>query len=282
MNNILVFQSDFGTIEGTVAQMYGVALTIDPTLKLYDITHNVPVFDTWSASHDLYQTIRFWPEETVFVSVVDPGVGSNRQSVVAKTTSGHYLVTPNNGTLTHVAKHIGIESLRVIDEQRFRRPGSENIHVFHGRDVYAYTGAYLASGKASYEEIGVLLPLNQVVTHRLIDPIFYAESLEGILEIDDPHFGMVWTNIPSTPLFDLGVQYGDSLNVEISHQDVIKYSHVIPIAKSFAYVSKGDDLVYVNEMGNLAIATNLENFTQKHGIGYGADWKVVINPKSKE
>ena len=280
MNKILVFQSDFGVIEGTVAQMYGVALSIDPTLKLLDITHNVPQFDTWSASHDLYQTMRFWPEGTVFVSVVDPGVGSNRQSVVAKTALNHYIVTPNNGTLTHVAKHIGITELRLIDETKFRRPGSEHIHIFHGRDVYAYTGAYLASGKARYEEIGNELPLSSIVSHELIDPIITDSNLQGIIEIDDPHFGMVWTNIPSDALFQLGLEYGDSLNIEIKHQDVIKYSHVIPLAKSFAYVDKGDDLVYVNEMGNLAIATNLENFTQKRGIGFGSDWKVTISPKS--
>jgi S-adenosylmethionine hydrolase len=282
MNKILVFQSDFGNVEGTVAQMYGVALSIDSTLKLYDITHNVPLFDTWSASHDLYQTIRFWPEGTVFVSVVDPGVGSERQSVVAKTKSGHYLVTPNNGTLTHVTKHIGIESLRTINEKRFRRPGSEHIHIFHGRDIYAYTGAFLASGKVVYEEIGEPLPLTNIVSHELLDPIVHEDRLEGINEIDDPHFGMIWTNIPSKPLFEMDVEYGDSLNVEISYQNVIKYSHVIPLAKYFAYVNKGDDLVYVNEMGNLAIATNLENFTQKRGIGFGTDWKVVISPKSKE
>ena len=280
MNKILVFQSDFGVIEGTVAQMYGVALSIDPNLKLLDITHNVPQFDTWSASHDLYQTMRFWPEETVFVSVVDPGVGSNRQSVVAKTALNHYIVTPNNGTLTHVAKHIGITELRLIDETKFRRPGSEHIHIFHGRDVYAYTGAYLASGKARYEEIGNELPLSSIVSHELIDPIITDSNLQGIIEIDDPHFGMVWTNIPSVALFQLGLEYGDSLNIEIKHQDVIKYSHVLPLAKSFAYVDKGDDLVYVNEMGNLAIATNLENFTQKRGIGFGSDWKVTISPKS--
>lgn len=280
MNKILVFQSDFGVIEGTVAQMYGVALSIDPNLKLLDITHNVPQFDTWSASHDLYQTMRFWPEGTVFVSVVDPGVGSNRQSVVAKTALNHYIVTPNNGTLTHVAKHIGITELRLIDETKFRRPGSEHIHIFHGRDVYAYTGAYLASGKARYEEIGNELPLSSIVSHELIDPIITDSNLQGIIEIDDPHFGMVWTNIPSDALFQLGLEYGDSLNIEIKHQDVIKYSHVIPLAKSFAYVDKGDDLVYVNEMGNLAIATNLENFTQKRGIGFGSDWKVTISPKS--
>ena len=280
MNKILVFQSDFGVIEGTVAQMYGVALSIDPNLKLLDITHNVPQFDTWSASHDLYQTMRFWPEETVFVSVVDPGVGSNRQSVVAKTALNHYIVTPNNGTLTHVAKHIGITELRLIDETKFRRPGSEHIHIFHGRDVYAYTGAYLASGKARYEEIGNELPLSSIVSHELIDPIITDSNLQGIIEIDDPHFGMVWTNIPSDAMFKMGVSYGDSLNIEIKHQDVIKYSHVIPLAKSFAYVDKGDDLVYVNEMGNLAIATNLENFTQKRGIGFGSDWKVTISPKS--
>ena len=276
MNKTIVFQSDFGLLEGTVAQMYGVAMMVDSTLRLYDLTHNIPVFDTWAASYSLYQTIRVWPSGTVFVSVVDPGVGSERQSVVVKTTDGHYVVTPNNGSLTHIQKHCGIVEIRQIDESKYRRPGSEHIHIFHGRDVYAYTAAYLASEKATFEDIGPTLPLDVIVLHPVVDAVYKNDSIHGILEIDDPHFGMVWTNIAGTYLTYLNVSYGDSLNVEISFNDVVKYSHVIPFVKSFAYVNKGEDLVYLNEMGNLAIATNLENFSQKHGIGYGNDWKVLI------
>jgi S-adenosylmethionine hydrolase len=276
MNKIIVFQSDFGLLEGTVAQMYGVAVSVEPSLRLYDLTHNIPVFDTWAASYSLYQTIRVWPAGTVFVSVVDPGVGSERQSVVVKTKEGHYVVTPNNGSLTHVHKHFEIVEMRRIDETRFRRPGTEHIHIFHGRDVYAYTAAHLASERATFEDIGPKLSLETIVLHPLVDSFVTPNSIQGILEIDDPHFGMVWTNIAGARLEHLNVSYGDSLSVEILCNDVVKYSHVIPFVKSFAYVNKGEDLVYMNEMGNLAIATNLENFTLKRGIGYGNDWKVVF------
>ncbi|MCK5736239.1 MAG: SAM-dependent chlorinase/fluorinase, partial [Spirochaetaceae bacterium] len=140
-NKVLAFQSDFGLLEGTVAQMYGVALGVDLNLKLLDITHNIEAFNTWDASYSLFQTCPVFPPGCVFVSVIDPGVGTARKSVVALTKSGHYIVTPDNGTLTHINKHVGITALREIDETVNRLKGSEKSHVFHGRDVYAYTGA---------------------------------------------------------------------------------------------------------------------------------------------
>ena len=99
----IVFQTDFGLKDGAVAEMKGVALSVDPSLQLFDITHEIPSYNIWEAAYRLNQAAQYWPKGTVFVSVIDPGVGTERRSVVLKTKSGHYLVSPDNGTLTLVA-----------------------------------------------------------------------------------------------------------------------------------------------------------------------------------
>ena len=99
----LVLQTDFGLADGSVAAMKGVALTIEPRLVIHDLTHQIPPYDIREAALRLRQTIPWWPQGTVFVSVVDPGVGTERRAVVVRTRSGHYVVTPDNGTLTWVA-----------------------------------------------------------------------------------------------------------------------------------------------------------------------------------
>ncbi len=147
--NALVFSTDFGLEEPAVASMKGVAFSVSPDLKMYDITHEIPRFNIWEAAYRLNQTARFWPAGTVFVSVVDPGVGTDRQSVVLKTESGHYFVSPDNGSLTLVAENLGVAELREINEAVNRLAGSEKSHTFHGRDVYAYTGARRAADKIS-------------------------------------------------------------------------------------------------------------------------------------
>ena len=150
----LVFQTDFGMQDGAVSAMYGVAYGVSPDLKIYDLTHGIEPYNTWEASYRLIQTVSYWPEGTVFVSVVDPGVGSTRRSIVAKTKTGQYVVTPDNGTLTFVKRNPGIKAARIIDETTNRRSGSEESYTFHGRDVYAFTGAKLAAGKITFEQVG--------------------------------------------------------------------------------------------------------------------------------
>ena len=150
----LVFQTDFGLKEGAVASMKGVAYSVSPELNMFDITHEIPVFNIWEAAYRLNQTAGYWPAGTVFVSVVDPGVGTERKSVVLKTESGHFFVSPDNGSLTLVAETLGISAVREIDEATNRLKGSERSHTFHGRDVYAYTGARLAAGVISFKQVG--------------------------------------------------------------------------------------------------------------------------------
>ena len=89
----------------------------------------------------------------MFVSVVDPGVGSTRRSIAVRTLTGQYVITPDNGTLTHVKRICGIAEARVIDESVNRLPNSGERYTFHGRDIYAYTGARLASGAITFEQV---------------------------------------------------------------------------------------------------------------------------------
>src|SRR5580692_8866870 len=121
-NQIVVFQSDFGLKDGAVSAMKGVAMGVSSDLKLFDLTHEIPAYNIWEAAYRLQQTVPYWPAGTVFVSVVDPGVGTDRKSVVLKTTTGQFIVTPDNGTLTLIAESLGIAEIREIDETVNRRP----------------------------------------------------------------------------------------------------------------------------------------------------------------
>ena len=112
----LILQTDFGTADGAVSAMYGVAYSVCPELRISDLTHDIPQYNIWEASYRLIQTVNYWPAGSVFVSVVDPGVGSTRRSIAVKTVEGQYIITPDNGTLTHVKRMCGIAEAREIDE----------------------------------------------------------------------------------------------------------------------------------------------------------------------
>ena len=195
MADALVLQSDFGVADGAVSAMYGVALSVSPTLRICDLTHEIPQFDIWEASYRLIQTVSYWPEGTVFVSVVDPGVGSARRSIVAKTANGRYVVTPDNGTLTHVKRMIGLSEVRVIDES----------YTFFGRDVYVYTGARLAAGVIDFAGVGPEVEPESVIELPIVDATFDGESVHGTIDVLDVRFGSLWTNIPRALFAKLGV-----------------------------------------------------------------------------
>ena len=213
-NKIIVFQTDFGLKDGAVSAMKGVAMGVDTNLKLYDLTHEIPAYNIWEAAYRLEQTVQYWPAGTVFVSVVDPGVGTNRKSVVLKTKSGHFIVTPDNGTLTLVSESLGIESLREIDEAVNRRKNSEKSYTFHGRDVYAYTAARLASGTISFEQVGKLLP-DSVVKIAYQKSVLEGKKLKGNISVLDIQYGNIWTNIDADLFNKFNLHYGDSIEVTI-------------------------------------------------------------------
>ncbi|HEX3025429.1 MAG TPA: S-adenosyl-l-methionine hydroxide adenosyltransferase family protein, partial [Chitinophagaceae bacterium] len=226
-NKIIVFQSDFGLKDGAVSAMKGVATGVSADLKLYDLTHEIPAYNIWEAAYRLQQTVPYWPAGTVFVSVVDPGVGTNRKSVVLKTNSGHFIVTPDNGTLTLVAENLGIAEIREIDEAVNRRKSSESSYTFHGRDVYAYTGARLAAGAISFEQVGPLLP-KKVVSIPYQHAVLEGKKIKGNISILDIQYGNIWTNIPDSLFKKLDPKFGDMLHVIIYHNNKIIYQGNAP------------------------------------------------------
>lgn len=273
----LVFQTDFGLKDGAVSAMKGVASGVDPSIKLYDITHEIPAYNIWEAACRLQQTAPYWPTGTVFVSVVDPGVGTSRRSIVLKTATGHYFVTPDNGTLTLIAESLGIESIREIDETLNRRLGSGDSYTFHGRDVYAYTGARLASGTISFNEVGRLLSNDSLVKITYTRATGNADSAAGTIPVLDVQYGNIWTNIPDSMLKSWQIASGDSLRIDIYHQQQLKKSGVYRFANTFGEVAVGQSLVYYNSLMNLSLAINEGNFADSFGIRSGAEWSVKVH-----
>jgi S-adenosylmethionine hydrolase len=274
-DGIIVYESDLGLKDGAVSAMRGVALSVDPTLRLEDLTHEIPPFNIWEGAYRLAQTAPYWPPGTVFVAVIDPGVGTGRRSVVLKTRSGHYFVSPDNGTLTLVADQLGIDAVREIDETRFRRPGSERSATFYGRDVYSYTAAYLASGQASFAGIGPELP-PEVVRIAYQKPEFAGTAVRGNIPILDVQYGNVWTNIDRATFERLGIAKGTSVGVRIFKDQRQVYSGTMPYVSTFGDVPVGNPLLYPNSLDNLALAINWGDFAQTYGIGSGPEWRIEI------
>ncbi len=274
----LVFQTDFGLVDGAVSAMYGVAYTVNPALNIHDLTHDITPFNIWEASYRLIQTINYWPEGTVFVSVVDPGVGSDRKSIVVKTNSGRYIVTPDNGTLTHVLRLEGICEARQIDESINRLPRSGESYTFHGRDVYAFTGARLASGIIDFDGVGPHVPVDELVTLPIVEPRLEENAVCGTIDVLDVRFGSLWTNIPRTLFLQTGIQYGDRVSITIENDTRCVYRNIILYAKSFAEVYVGEALAYVNSLDCVAVAINQGSFARAYNIGTGNSWRIRIEP----
>lgn len=275
---ILVFQTDFTYKEGAVCAMYGVVKSVDREIEIIDGTHEIPQFDTYSASYRLYQSMKFWPEGTIFVSVVDPGVGTSRKACVAKTKDGYYVVTPDNGTLTHLMLSVGIEEVREIDESvnRLKGKGTEKVAIFHGRDLFGYCAAKLASGLISFEEVGPTYPIDEIVLHKLEKPQFTPNRVDGIFEISDPNFGNLWTNIPLQMMKDAGFSYGDTVHVEIQHNGKCQFSEPVAFHKSFGMVEQGYPVIYNNELMNVSLAVSMGNFIKQYQCDFGPTWTVTF------
>lgn len=271
----VVFMSDFGLSDGAVSAMHGVADEVCQNLRIEDLTHDIPQFNIWEASYRLIQALTYWAPGTVFVSVVDPGVGSERDSVAVLTKTGHVIVTPDNGTLSHVQKTIGILERRKISEAENRLKDSLRSYTFHGRDVYAYTGARLAASVIDFDDIGPLM--NPVpVMLDVKDPSVKGGQLQGTIDILDTRYGSLWTNIPDTLFFSQSIKYGDRVRVLISHNKQIVYGYTLKVCRNFTEVEIGQPLLYINSLLNVAIAINQGSFAQEYNIGTGSDWNIRL------
>ncbi|HFI0030032.1 TPA: S-adenosyl-l-methionine hydroxide adenosyltransferase family protein [Streptococcus suis] len=275
-NNLLVLQSDFGLVDGAVSAMIGVALQESRDLVVHHLTHDITPYNIFEGSYRLFQTVEYWPEGTTFVSVVDPGVGSKRKSVVALTEQNHYIVTPDNGTLSFIKKYVGIKAVREISEVANRRANTEHSYTFHGRDVYAYTGAKLASGHISFEEVGPELSVNEIVEIPTVPTEVGSDYVKGAIDILDVRFGSLWTSITREEFYTLQPQFEDRFEVTIYNNDMLVYQNQVTYGKSFADVRIGQPLIYINSLYRVGVAINQGSFAKAYNVGVGQNWHIEI------
>jgi len=253
----IVFMTDFGTANDAVAICRAVMFGIAPAARLTDITHQVTPFAIEEASRFLYGVTPYYPAATVFLVVVDPGVGTSRKAVIVKSKKGQYFVLPDNGLITPVLDRDGLDSAREITNQNWmiQAPLSS---TFHGRDIFSPAAAHLAAGW-DFTLVGPVVP--QLVRLTTKTSTTTDKGIEGhILGLDDP-FGSLITDIPVDEFKKLGYNLGDKITVQINKKPV-----TLPYVKTFMDVPVGDLLLYIDSRGRVGIAINQGNYSKKFKV----------------
>ena len=258
--------------------MRGVCKQVDPTLECVDITHEIEQYNIMAASRELIYVLPFWPKGTVFVSVVDPGVGTDRKASVALLADGNYVVTPDNGTLTHIFYEIGIQEIREIDESVNRYPGTEDVAVFHGRDIFAYTAARLAAGVITYEEVGPAYPPEEIVLFEesLLKAQIDGDTVKGfVLSVSDP-FGSIALNVLSADFKKVGFTHGDVVHVILARENKVYFEEDVLYAKSFGFVPVGAPILFDSSTNYIELGINQGNFREKYQVQEGRDFTYSL------
>ena len=278
MKPAILIQTDFSNTWGAVASMKGVMKITDPTLEIYDLCHDIKSFDPWEASLSLNTTEPYWPKGTVIVSVVDPGVGTDRRASVALLKDGTYVVTPDNGTLTHLKNGVGIAAIREIDESRNRYHAEEDVSVFHGRDLFGYCGALLASGKISFEDVGPEYPVAEVkeCPEYYLRPETDGSTVKTWVMTGLKHFGGIEFGITNEEFRAAGYTEGDRVQICISHKGTEVFNMAVPFERSFGFVPLGEPVLYCGSSKYLSLDCNCDNFMAKYGVDTGSDWAACL------
>ena len=280
MKSLMVMQTDFGF--GGGCTMRGTCLKVDPELEVFDGNHQIPKFNVASAARNLVMMVPYWPSGTVFVSVVDPGVGTPRRASVAKLKNGSYVVSPDNGSLARLLEILGIEAIREIDETRNRLKGTEKVSIFHGRDLFAYCGARLASGIIDFEGVGKEYPVEEIVGLNDSKYSIQEGSVSGYFFDWMHNFGNMETNIPIEAGEKAGFKEGDMLHVTVTNSKEFRvyFDKDVPFWPSFGWVEKGDPVVYNSSDGVLGIGLNQADFARTYHVGVGEEWLITISRKN--
>ncbi|MGA2002285.1 MAG: SAM-dependent chlorinase/fluorinase [Terriglobales bacterium] len=253
----VVFMTDFGIVDDSVALCKGVMYGIAPNLRIVDLTHQVTAFSIADGARFLFGASPYFPAGTVFVVVIDPTVGSTRKAVVVKSKRGQFFVLPDNGLMTMVADRDGIESIREITNPDWMI-GAKISSTFHGRDIFSPVGAHVARGD-DWTQIGP--ELKQLVRLDLHPATIDERGLAGeVIALDGP-FGNLVTNISAEDFLKLGYQRGDTLDVTIGGQKI-----QMPFVKTFSDVPLKHPLLYIDSRGRASFALNQTSFASVYKI----------------
>lgn len=255
----IVFMTDFGVVDDSVALCKGVMYSIEPHLRIVDLTHQVTPFSILDGARFLYGATPYYPPGTVFVVVIDPGVGSSRKAVIVKSKRGQYFVLPDNGLMTLVQDRDGLEGAREITNTGWMI-GAALSSTFHGRDIFSPAGAHVAHGQ-DWTQVGPEIDLNKLVRLNLTASKLDDHGLQGEVIATDGPFGNLVTNISGEDFLKLG--YGRGQNV---HLTIGKTELNIPFVRTFSDVPLKKPLMYIDSRGHLGLAVNQGSFAATYNI----------------
>jgi S-adenosylmethionine hydrolase len=251
--------TDFGVLDDSVAICKGVMYSIVPDLRIVDLTHQVTPFSILEGARFLYGATPYYPAGTVFVVVIDPGVGSTRKAIVVKSKRGQYFVLPDNGLMTLVQDRDGLEAAREITNPAWMI-GAALSSTFHGRDIFSPAGAHLARGD-DWTRVGPELELAKLVRLNLSAAKLDDRGLSGEVIATDGPFGNLVTNISGDEFLKLGYARGQTLPITIGDRKM-----EIPFVRTFSDVPLKQPLLYIDSRGRLGIAVNQGSFAQIYSM----------------
>ncbi len=263
---LIIFMSDFGVRDPYVGIVHGVVESLSGgTVKVIDLVHELPAFSVLAGAYALYVSYKYFPHGSVFLAVVDPGVGSDRKAIALR-TKNYYFVGPNNGVLWPAASEDGIVEARVINnEDLMLKPVSRS---FHGRDVFAPAAVHIALG-GNFEVLGEAIDVNELERVKLIDYCGLGESEKTrVVYID--RFGNVALGLRG---FECWRRLCRGGVVRVCSEGRCRVAKCSPV---FSVEKKGTLVLYINSFGFLELAVNLGSAREILGVDVGSI--VVVEP----
>lgn len=253
----IVFMTDFGAANDAVAICKAVIVSIAPDARLMDITHQVTPFQIEEGARFLAGVTPYYPPGTIFLVVVDPGVGTSRKAIIVKSKKNQYFVLPDNGLITPVIDRDGLASAREITNTGWMLQPQVS-STFHGRDIFSPAAAHLAAGwdfSLVGPEVSELVRLNPRVS------VTSDSGIDGdIIALDDP-YGSLITDIPGDEFKQLGYNLGDKIVVQLN-----KKPYTAPYVRTFMDVPVGEPLLYIDSRGRVGLALNERSFSEVNKI----------------
>jgi len=243
---VIALFTDYGWEDPYVAQLKGVILTTYPNARILDLTHTVPPFNVTEGAYLLDQSASEFPAGTIFVAVVDPQVGTERDPVLILTSKGKYFVGPDNGLFTEVIDTEGFSKAWKLDKTEYFRPGTPS-PTFHGRDIFAPVAAHLAAG-VDPEKMGT--PMKTLTMLPIKDPSFASGTVSvQVLHVD--RFGNIVLNVVKDSEIATKFKEGNLVKISIG-----KESYSGPLVKTYNDGEKGRFILLYGGNGLLEIAKN--------------------------
>lgn len=255
----IVFMTDFGVVDDSVAICRGVMFSIMPEVRIVDLTHQVTPFSILDGARFLYGATPYYPAGTVFVVVVDPGVGSIRRAIVAKSKRGQYFVMPDNGLLTLVEQRDGIEGVREITNTDWMI-GTKLSSTFHGRDIFSPVGAHVARGE-DWTKVGPEMPVASLVRLDLKAARLDDRGVTAEVTATDGPFGNLVTNLDGDDFLKLGYRWEQYVPVKVGDKEM-----KIKFVRTFSDVPLKQPLLYIDSRGHLGLAVNQGSFAAAYGV----------------